>query len=171
MYHEEIHERAWNKIQTDYVLVPYINESFLKQLFLIIFSLKSGSKDMTLLPYSTLSRPSISWLSSTREMWTYWRESKLGPPICPEDWSTSPVRGNWKSWDYSAWRKEDSGQSHQQDIWRENAKSTEPSYFLCCLVTGKGAIGTNKHNDFVWTLGNTYLLYGDGALARVAQTA
>jgi len=85
MYHEEIHERAWNKIQTDYVLVPYINESFLKQLFLIIFSLKSGSKDMTLFPYSTLSRPSISWLSSTREMWTYWRESKLGPPICPED--------------------------------------------------------------------------------------
>lgn len=64
-------------------------------------------------PSYTWSRVSNSGPLSIREMWTYWKESKRGPPHCWRAWSTSPVRRVWKCWDCSAWRTRGSRRSRQ----------------------------------------------------------
>lgn len=47
----------------------------------------------------------IPKLISTREMWTYWKESSEVLPRWSANWSTSPVGKVWESWDCSAWGK------------------------------------------------------------------
>jgi len=45
-------------------------------------------------------------LPSTRETWTYWRESSKGPLRPIRDWNISPMRRGGESWDCSAWKRE-----------------------------------------------------------------
>ena len=57
----------------------------------------------------TCSTVFSSGLPSTRQMWTYWRESREEPLRRLRDWSICPMRKGWESWDSSAWRREGSG--------------------------------------------------------------
>ena len=107
----------------------------------------------------TWSTASSSGLPSTREAWTYWRESNEGPQWWWRDWRTSHKRKGWERWDCSAWRIEGSGK-----IWRENARRIEPSSFQCCLVIrgyqhklkhSRFPLNIRKHFFFVWGWLNT----------------
>lgn len=61
----------------------------------------------------TWSTVATSGLPSTRESWTYWKESGKGPQRWWREWSISCIRKGWKSW-HSAWRRAGSEGSYPQ---------------------------------------------------------
>jgi len=79
----------------------------------------------------TWSTLSSSGLPSTREPWTYWRQSSEGQWRWLRDWNISPMKNDWESWDCSAWRREGSGGilAMYTNTWSEAAKKMEPGSF------------------------------------------
>lgn len=57
-----------------------------------------------------LVRPHLGTASSSGALsvrtWTWWNDSRGGPPKWSEGWSTSSVRKAWENWGCSAWRRE-----------------------------------------------------------------
>ena len=104
---------------------------------------------------------SSSGLVSTRETWTYWRESNKGPPRWWRDWSTSPVRRGWESWDCSAWRRGVLRRisSVSMNTWREGAMRTKPGSCQWRPVPGQEAVDTKWNTGgSLWTPENTSVL-------------
>lgn len=75
------------------------------------------------------SRPPIQ----ERETWTHQKESSGGLPRWWRDWTTSPMRRCWESWDCSAHRRWGLGVIllMSANTWREGAKKMDPCSFQC----------------------------------------
>lgn len=62
--------------------------------------------EMILSHYSALGRPWLEcyiWFGCRSEL--YWKESSMGPRVWWRDWSASPIRRSWESWEETAWRR------------------------------------------------------------------
>ena len=119
----------------------------------------------------TWSAGSNSGLPSASETWTYWRESNEGTQGWLRDWSISPTKKGWRSWERLAWRRAGSTGPSSMCVhtWREGASRTEPVSFQWHPVTAPEAMGT--HWDTGGSLQTSGVLHceSDQARAQVFQ--
>ena len=118
-----------------------------------IRSVASGLGEVIILICSALMRHIWSAGSScgvpgARDMWRYWKQYSKGSRRWLKDWNIPDIRKGWESWDFSAWRREDSRRSYQC-IWIPEGKVERKwSQALFSDVQWQGKRHKLKHRRF-----------------------
>lgn len=98
-WQKRIHGSWWTPSWTWVSSVSFL----LRRLTVFLATLRKvwlHQKEVVLAHYSALGRPWLEcyiWFGCKREL--YWEESSMGPWSWWRDWSASPLRGSWESWE------------------------------------------------------------------------
>ena len=91
------------------------------------------------------STASSSGALSIAKRWTCWRGSRGGPRKLSEGWNTSPMRKGWESWGYSAFRRQDFGDTTYEpsSTWRGPTRKLERDFLQGHVVIEQGVVALN----------------------------
>lgn len=88
-----------------------------------------------------------SWSSagfpSTRDTWTYWSESRVGPQMCLRNWSICQGEAEREGTIQPGQEKAQGDLIHVYKYLVGGVKKMEPEFSQWCSVTGEEAKGTN----------------------------